>query len=239
VSTNADPLPSSLLPNKLLAALPAGECQRLLLELETTSLRPQHVLLKPHVSSNKIYFPGGGVCSVTLGTADGQVAGVAVVGHDGVIGLNAFGGDPESGVTATVIVDDQMQVMDRSVFVREIARRAAFADLIDRYTQAFSAYLMQSIVCNALHPVERRFARCLLDIRDRVGKNALPLTHAALASILGVRRATVTLCAGSLHRANIVEHSPKHFFIHDPARLENAACECYQTIKRHFARLLP
>lgn len=161
-----------------------------------------------------------------------------MVGNEGLVGLTAFGGDPESGVTTTVeIADGQVQIMDRSVFRREMARRGAFADLIDRYTQAFAAYLMQSIVCSALHPVEQRCARCLLEIRDRVGKNAFPLTHAALASMLGGRRATITLCAGSVHRANVVEHSPKHF--HDPARLEDAACECDQTIKRHFVRLLP
>jgi len=192
------------------------------------------------VLSDKVYFLGGGVCSITLGTSDGQVAGVAMVGKEGVVGLKPFGGDPESGVAAAVeIADGQMQIMNRSVFRREMARRGIFADLIDRYTEAFVAHLMQSVVCNALHPVERRCARCLLEIRDRTGSNILPVTHAALAAMLGVRRATITLCAAGLHRANLVEHSHKHFLIHDPERLEDASCECYRTIKRHFTRLLP
>ena len=218
----------------------ADEYQRLRPDLETKCLRPQHVLLKPHVLSNKIYFLGGGLCSLTQVTADGQVAGVAMIGNEGLVVLTAFGGDPESGVTAAVeIADGQMQVMDVAVFRREIARRGAFADLIDRYTRAFAAGLMQSVVCNALHPVERRCARCLLEIRDRVGRNPFPLTHSALAGMLGVRRATVTLCAGSLDRAGLVGHSHKHFLIHDPEKLEDAACECYRVINRHFARLLP
>jgi hypothetical protein len=54
-----------------------------------------------------------------------------------------------------------------------------------------------------------------------------------------VRRATVTLCAGAFDRAGVLEHGYKHVVIRDPRRLEDAACECYQTIRGHFARLLP
>lgn len=234
----ADP-PDSPSTNKLLAALPVNEYQRLTPHLQTMDSRLHQVLLRPQLASNKVYFPGGGVCSITLGTTDGQVAGLALVGNEGAIGLPAFGSDPESGLTATVEVPDgTLQIMDVSVVRREIDRGGPFADLIDRYTQAFAAYLMQSVACNALHPVGRRFARCLLEIRDRLGSNELPVTQAALAGVLGVRRATVTMCAIDLQRADLVGHSHRHFVIHDPKKLEDAACECYQSIKRQFARLL-
>jgi CRP-like cAMP-binding protein len=178
------------------------------------------------------------VCSLAAATADGQTAGVALVGSEGAIGLRPFGG--EGGVTAEVeIVDGEAMVMDLAAFRGELARGAAFADLIERYTIAFGAGLMQSVACNALHPVERRFARLLLDIRDRIGRDAFPLTHYALAAMLGVRRATVTLCARSLHRKGLVECHHKHVVIHDSKRLEKAACECYHIVKGHFARWLP
>ena len=163
-----------------------------------------------------------------------------MVGNEGLVGMAAFGGDPESGQTAVVeIADHGAQVMDARVFHREMNRGAAFKDLIHRYGQAFVEGLMQSVVCNALHPIEKRCARYLLDIQDRVGRREFPLTQDVLATMLGVRRASVTLAVGALHRAGLVDHAHKNIIIRDVAGLESAACECYALIKGHFARLLP
>lgn len=226
-------------PNKLLARLPADDYRRLLPDLETIKLRPKHVLLKPDVSLQKIYFLAGGVCSISHVTADGQTAGVAMVGNEGCVGMSAFGGDPESGGTAVVaIADGDAQVMNAKVFQREMDRRSVFHDLIHRYAQAFVESLMQSVACNALHPIEKRCARCLLDIRDRMGRNEFPLTQDVLAMMLGVRRASVTLAAGALERIGLITHAHKSIIIRDPAGLEAAACECYALVKGHFARLL-
>ena len=238
VHTHASPLSSS--PNKLLARLPADDYQRLLPELETVHLRAKDVLLKPHLPAQKVHFLAGGVCSIAQVTADGQMAGVAMVGNEGCVGMAAFGGDPASGQTAVIEIEDHdAQVMDAWVFHREMNRGTAFKDVIHRYGQAFVESLMQSVVCNALHPVEKRCARYLLDIRDRVGRDEFPLTQDVLASMLGVRRASITLAAGTLHRAGLIDHAHKHITILDPAGLESAACECYALIKGHFARLLP
>src|SRR5688500_17088036 len=100
-------------PNKLLARLPEDDYRRLLPDLSTVRLRPKRVLIKPHMLTKKVYFLGGGVCSITRMTAEGQTAGVAIVGNEGLIGLDALGADPEPGDTAVVeIADGNAQVMD-------------------------------------------------------------------------------------------------------------------------------
>lgn len=226
--------------NRLLARLPVDDYRRLLPYLETVHLRPKRVLLRPHAPVRKIYFLSGGVCSITQVTTEGQVAGVALVGNEGCVGMAAFGGDPESGQTAVMeIADGDAQVMEAERFGAEMERGGAFKELIHRYTQAFVESLMQSVACNALHSVERRYARCLLDIRDRIGRNELPLTQDTLAAMLGVRRASITLAAGELRRAGLIDHAHKNIVIKDPMGLEAAACECYAVVKSHFARLLP
>ena len=234
------PPPPARSPNKLLARLSPDDYRLLLPDLQTIRLRPKRVLLRPHEPVQKIYFLGGGVCSIAQVTADGQMAGVAIVGSEGCVGMPGFGGDPESGQTAVVeLVDGEAQVMDLKAFQRHIERGTAFKDLIHRYSQAFVEGLMQSVACNALHPVEKRCARCLLDIRDRIGGNEFPLTQDVLAAMLGVRRASVSLAVGALHRAGIIDSVHKNMLIRDPARLEATACECYALVKGHFARLLP
>ena len=185
---------------------------------------------------DKAFFEGHYYSDKAPGLALTAVPLVAVVRPV----MRAFGGDPESGQTAVVeIADGGAQVMDEKAFQREMDRGAAFKGLIHRYAQAFVESLMQSVACNALHPIEKRCARCLLDIRDRVGGNEFPLTQDVLAAMLGVRRASVTLAAGALHRAGLIDHAHKSIIIRDPAGLEAAACECYARVKGHFARLLP
>jgi CRP-like cAMP-binding protein len=150
--------------------------------------------------------------------------------------MEALGANPEPGETAVVeIADADVQVMDAKVFQREMERRTAFNKLVHQYFHAFVESLMQSVVCNALHPVEMRCARCLLEIRDRVGHNELPLTQYTLAGLLGVRRASVTLCEAHLQHTGLVEKQHKHIVIKDPVGLEAAACECYNMIKGYFA----
>lgn len=239
MSTNAQAPPSSQLRNKLLARLPGDEYQSLLPYLETIRLRPRRVLLRPHEPPDKIYFLGGGVCSISYVTEDGRTAGVAVVGNEGLIGMAGFGGDPESGMTAVVeIAECDAQVMDVKVFRREMKRRTALNDLVHCYAQAFAENLMQSVVCNALHSVEQRCARCLLEIRDRIGRRELPLAQDTLADMLGVRRASITLAAGTLERARLIKRAHKRVVVSDPVGLEAMACECYVVVKQHFARLV-
>jgi CRP-like cAMP-binding protein len=223
--------------NKLLACLPRDEYDRLRPHLEPIRLRPQQVLLSPDAPPERICFLGGGLCTISYMTQDGQRAGVALVGNEGLVGMTAFGGDPESGLTATVeIVDGVSHVLDVTLFRRQMKHRARFNDLIHRYAQAFAENIMQSVVCNALHSIEQRYARCLLEIRDRLGRNDLPLTQETLADMLGVRRASITLAAGSLQRARLIERTHGRVVVRDPVRLEAMACECYGVVKQHFAR---
>jgi CRP-like cAMP-binding protein len=227
-------------PNRLLARLPADDYRRLLPDLDVVPLRAGLVLLKREAAAPKVHFLGGGVCSIELATADGQVAAVALIGNEGCLGTSVVAGDPESGQTAVIdVVDGEAQVMTVTAFRREMERRTAFHDVIHHYEQAFVEGVMQSVACNALHPIEKRCARCLLELRDRIGRNEFPVTQELLARLLGVRRASVTLAAGALHRAGIIDTVHKSVIIREPAALEAVACECYALIKGHFARLLP
>jgi CRP-like cAMP-binding protein len=130
------------------------------------------------------------------------------------------------------------QALDADVFNSQVQRPGPFADMVERYVGAFGTMLMQSVVCNALHSVEERCARWLLEIRDRAGVTELPVTHHVLGDLLGVRRETVTLSTGLLEREGLIERGRSRIRITDPAALERTACECYAIVKGHFARLL-
>jgi Mn-dependent DtxR family transcriptional regulator len=99
--------------------------------------------------------------------------------------------------------------------------------------------VLQSVACNALHPIEARCCRWLLTTQDRVGTNEVPLTQEALAEMLGVQRTTVTAVAGALQERGLIRSARGRIVILDRARLKRAACECYDAVERHFACVLP
>jgi CRP-like cAMP-binding protein len=226
-------------PNRLLANLPAVDYRRLLADLKTTPLSFKQVLQKPGERLQRVYFPGGGVISIMHVTTDGQAVEMTAVGNEGLIGISAcIGGGLHVGEALVQIPNGSAQGLDLNVFRREMDRRGAFADVVNRYGQAYLASLMHSVACNALHPVEERLARWLLLSHDRMGRHDFKMTQEALASILGVRRSTITLAFNALRRAGLIDHASKKIVIKNRAGLEGAACECYAAVKGHFARLL-
>ena len=225
-------------PNRLLARLPPADYRRLLPVLETMSFPFQHVLLEPGESLKRIYFPGSGVYSITRVMRNGRTLEVATVGNEGFIGVNAlFGRERWLAGAVVKVPDDQARVMSVSAFQREMNRGGPFSKAITRYAERFVAFLMQSVVCNAVHSVEERCARWLLTTRDRIGRNDFPMTQELLAVMLGVRRPSVTLAVNALQRSRLIQYRHKRLVILDRAGLEAASCECYAVIKRCFARL--
>ena len=71
----------------------------------------------------------------------------------------------------------------------------------------------------------------LLRCRDAVGADEFPMTHEFMAVMLGVRRATVTVTAGTLQSAGIITYRHGRLRILDALGLESAACECYAVIR--------
>jgi CRP-like cAMP-binding protein len=105
---------------------------------------------------------------------------------------------------------------------------------LHRFGQRLMMQAMQIAACNRLHEVEERLARWLLMSQDLLGSNELPLTQDLLGQMLGTRRSSVSLAAGTLHRAGLISYRRGKVTVLDKERLEDAGCECYQLIKQHL-----
>jgi CRP-like cAMP-binding protein len=97
---------------------------------------------------------------------------------------------------------------------------------------------LQTAACNAQHSTEERLARWLLTAFDRCATDRINLTHDHLAVAFGVRRPTVTLIVRSLQAAQIIDARRGTIAVIDRPGLEEIACECYQAIKKNYARVL-
>ena len=103
-----------------------------------------------------------------------------------------------------------------------------FAVGVRRAVRARLFITEQTQICNLRHPVPQRLARWLLLASDRLERPEFSVTHEFLATILGVRRAGVTIALAELQRAGAVELSRGLLTIRDTKRLNELTCECYE-----------
>jgi hypothetical protein len=224
--------------NRLLGALPADDYARVRKHLEMISVVTGRTLQEPGVPVAHVYFPNGGVYSVTNEMRSGALVEVATVGLEGMLGIGVFLGDRfGAGRTFQQVPNGLLPSLSVARFRRETASAGPFRDVVALYAQANLLQIMQCTACNALHGVKERCCRWLLQTQDRVGSRDLLLKHEFLAIMLGVHRPTVTLVLGTLQRAGLISSRYGRIRVLKRLKLEAASCECYEVIKEHFRRL--
>jgi len=117
-------------------------------------------------------------------------------------------------------------------FQAAVAQSDRIRNLVLRYKESLLAQVQQTAACNALHHLEERLARWLLQALDRTDGSNIPLTQELISQMLAVRRSTVTVIAGKLQEAGLIRYHRGRIEIVDRLKLEEAACECYGTIRR-------
>lgn len=223
--------------NRLLAALPRDEYERLLPHLETVPLAFKQVLYESREFIDQVYFPITGVISLLTILEDGIVGEVGLIGNEGIVGLSVFLGSDTTPIKSFVQVPGNAMRMSADVF-KSLKQSDSLHGLLHRYTHALMIQTSQLVACNNYHSVEQRCCRWLLMTRDRVGSNQFPITQEFLSQMLGVRRASVTVVAGLLQKAGLIRYSRGQMTIVNGLGLEKASCKCYRLVKEEFERSL-
>jgi CRP-like cAMP-binding protein len=224
--------------NYLLAALPAADYERLLPHLELVPLPLGWALHESGCEQGYVYFPTTSIVSLLYIMEDGSSAEVAVVGHEGVVGIALFMGGETTPSRAVVQSAGFGYRLKASVLKGEFERGGPLQHLLLRYTQALITQMAQTAVCNRHHTVEQQLCRWLLLSLDRLPSNELTMTQELLANLLGVRREGVTEAAGKLKAAGLIDYCRGKISVLDRAKLEAQVCECYRVVKRESDRLL-
>ncbi|MEH2413111.1 Crp/Fnr family transcriptional regulator [Nostoc sp.] len=224
--------------NKLLAALPSSDYERLVPHLKLVSLPIRQVIYEPGEPITQVYFPQHGMVSVVTGMKDGSTVEVGIISNEGIVGIPVILGGKTTTTKAFVQVAGTAMRMDADVLRTEFDRGGAIQKLLLRYVQALYSELAQAAACNRLHTLEERLARWLLTVSDRLESEDFPLTQEFISQMLGVRRSGVTVAASTLSRAGMIRYQRGHISIVKREDLEASSCECHQVIRSEFARLL-
>ncbi|MEH2356265.1 Crp/Fnr family transcriptional regulator [Nostoc sp.] len=224
--------------NKLLAALPASDYERLAPHLKLVSLSNRQILHEPGERIAQVYFPNKAVVSIITTMEDGSTVEAGLVSNEGMVGIPVILGDNITTTTALVQVPDSAMKMDADILRSEFNRGTVLQNLLLRYVQGVYTQIAQGSACNRLHKLERRLARWLLTVSDRLESEKFPLTQEFIAQMLGVRRAGVTEAANILSEAGIITYHRGQINILNRETLEKTSCECYQIIEDEYVRLL-
>ncbi len=217
--------------NRLLAALPQPELERLDVDLSVTELRRGQLLWSIGDALSQVYFPESGAVALVARTADGCQLETALVGTEGVVGLEAFFGLATARQQCLVMLPGVAKCLPLEALKRQGTPGTALYDVLHRYACARLVSVAQSAVCDATHPIRHRCVRRLLALHDCARTDHFPLTQQMLAALLGVRRASVSVAAERLQEAGLIVYEHGRMRVADRPGLERAACGCYQQAK--------
>ena len=235
-AVSAQPKPRQ---NRLLAALPPEDYERLLPYLEPVSLPVGGTVHGASDRQKHLYFPTSGMVSRFYVMQNGASARLAVTGSEGVIGVALLLGGESMPAQAVVLSAGYAYRLEAGLLKDELKKDGPLLHLLLRYTMALIVQTAQVAVCSRHHSLEQQLCRWLLLSLDRLPGNELAMTQERISNILGVRREGVTEAAGRLQKAGLIHYSRGHIAVLDRPRLEAHACECYAVVKREYDRLLP
>jgi CRP-like cAMP-binding protein len=225
--------------NYFLSALPKVDFATVIPLISEQSLAAGEMISEPGQPVPHVYFPSTAVLSVMTVMANGDRVESSTIGRESATGLlNALSGQPASSMIVAQIAGSAMKMPAKAL--RELAQASPrLMALTARHIQANVAQVEQSVACNAVHHVDARLARWLLQTGDRVGAPIVPLTQEYLAVMLGVQRTTVSGSAAALRDAGLIRYSRGRVEVLDRPGLERKACECYAVCRQIFDDLLP
>ena len=225
------------LDNKLLASLPRDHFDRLLPHLVTLSLPQGDVLVEAGDEVDQVYFPHYGMLSLLAVLRDGKAIETATVGREGVVGAMAGLGLYKSLVRVVVQMPMACSRIPATHFRTAAASSDPVRNLCIRYNEVLLSQARVTAACNALHSIEARFCRWLLQSADRGASDTITLTQEFLAEMLGVRRTSVTEVASKVQSAGLITYSRGVIRILDRPALLRMSCECYETLLDQSAML--
>lgn len=218
--------------NSILNQLPAGQRKALLASMEPVILPVGEMLIRPGDAPTFAHFMTSGIASVVTYMKDGAAVEVGLIGREGIVEAMHLLGSASSPTTVFIQVAGTALRMPFPEFANETFRSEPLLRLVLEFVQRHNFALTQLAACNGLHEIEERLARWLLMVQDRLESPKFELTQEFLAGMLGTRRTSVTLAAGSLQQSGFIEYRRGRIHILDRDGLRNAACECYPIVRK-------
>ena len=226
-------------PNLLVGAMTPGDFALISPHLERVSLEQQQTVALPDQPIEHVYFPEGGITSITSEGQNGRKTEVGIVGREGFAGIAVLLGAGQSPHHTFVQVGGSSALrIGAAEFLEVVAQSPSLQALLLRYVQTFLIQSAHSTVANAQHSLESRLARWLLMCHDRMEEDEFRLTHEFMSMMIAAQRTGVTVCLHILEGAGLIRSKRSRVIILDREGLTDLADGAYGTPEAEYCRLI-
>jgi CRP-like cAMP-binding protein len=217
--------------NLILSQLEPSVVLRAAGRIQNVQLRRGHVLQEAGALVQWVWFPEDALVCVASENLSGESVTGGMIGWNGAYGALEACGSRTSFTRAMVQISGTAHKIRADHYRELFDQSAALRNAIHRHVEALLVEVRQLVACTALHTVESRMCRALLDACERShGGSVLSLTQETLANILGVQRTTIAVTASTLQKSGLIRTGRGNLELLDLKRLEATACACRTTI---------
>ena len=217
--------------NALLAALEPGTRARFFSHFQCVELRRGDPLHTDGQLSEWVHFPLTGLVAIMTQTIAGESVQTGMVGCNGGVGiLEAFGSGRHRSQGEVQIPGAALR-LGVARYREMLHASSGLQRAVEQHLEMLVTEARQLMACNALHSIEGRLSRSILDALERSClERVLPITQEALAQMLGAQRTSVSGCIAKLQREGLIRSGRGAIEVLDMARLERVACDCRESL---------
>lgn len=239
-STNYNAVsPRHLEGNGILRALPPAQLKRLAPKFRMASIGKGAVLKRHASEAQHVYFPLECVVAMIAVGRSGTRVETGIIGREGITGFDIAHDDRYTPHELVVQIPGACLSLSTDDFQSAIAAVPELAALTSRFARAMATQLAYTALANAKLDVRSKLARWLLMLDDRSASHTpLELTHEHLASMIGVRRSSVTDALHLLEGDHLIRSSRSAVEVLNRKGLIAFAGEAYGIPEDEFTRLM-
>jgi CRP-like cAMP-binding protein len=218
--------------NRFLAELPTADIAFLTAAWDLVRLPSQFIINEPSDEVTSIYFPYDGMISLLCILPDGRSVEVGAIGREGAVGTMAGLGQHITFAQSIVQMPLIASRIHIAPFRQIVGHSETLKNLIVRYNDILLGQAQITATCNALHTIQARFARWILQTADRSESHILPLTQEFLSEMLGVHRTSINEIAKKLSHIGAIDYRRGVIEIRNRKLLISKSCECFEMIRQ-------
>jgi CRP-like cAMP-binding protein len=224
--------------NGFLKSLNTDDFEAILPHLRTAELTQGQVLQDCGAPIEDVYFPHDCVLSRVMELDAGEIVQIFMVGPDSMLGALAAAGLATGNFGTAVVLPGFASIINVDRLRATAKRSVSLSRALSRHGQSVMIQSQQSVTCKAMHAVEARLARWLLEVRDLSGNDRFTMTQEMMAQMIGARSNSISIVAHTLEQEDCISYSRGYVEITDPIRLGKIACKCYSAIRAQHESLL-
>jgi CRP-like cAMP-binding protein len=190
-------------------------------------------------SMHSVCFPETLVASFAEVLPDRTRVEIGMIGREGIIGWPVLLGtahSPHSGIVQ--LAGGEALSLPAGKLVELCSTHAALHTALLRFVQSFTVQMGRTIVANLRDTIDRRLARWIVMLHDRIDGDTLAITHQCLADALGVRRASVTDGLHIMEGNGVLRCTRALVVVRDRAKLVALAGPSYGAAEASYSTLI-